>query len=294
MTAATSNIEASSRPGLGTTYLGYDPALLERVLPLVDYIETTPDSIAFVDRGVPRIHPDCMAELKSIGRDAKLVVHGVGLSIGSHDGWLENYLRLLDELFESVEVTWHSEHLGYTAVNGENLGTMLAVPRTEEVLDLLTGRILAIQRRYAVPFLVEHVIHMLPDYPGEYSQAAFLNALVRRTGCGLILDAYNLECDAHNHGFDIAAFLSELDMSQVREVHVARGSEFRGFLLDAHAHRTRPSTVKLASRAIEAAGGAVEVVVFELLREAIPSIGHDAIVEELRGLRKSIDTPCLS
>jgi uncharacterized protein len=292
VTAVRSNdTDVSHRPGLGTTYLGHDPALLTRVLPLVDYIETTPDSLALMERGSARIHPQCLAELKGIGGEAQIIVHGTGLSIGSHEGWVEGYLDLLDELLEHVDVAWHSEHLGYTVVDGENLGTMLAMPRTEEALDMLSDRILAIQRRYAMPFLVENIIHMLPDYPGEYSQAAFLNALVARTGCGLILDVYNLECDAYNHGLDIYAFLSELDLTNVREVHVACGSEHRGFLLDAHSRTTRPSTVDLARRVIGAARGAVKVVTFELLREAVPAIGHDAIADELRNLRAALGAP---
>src|SRR5690242_3334286 len=35
-----------TRPSLATTYEGRDSVLLERMLPLVDFIEVTPDSIA--------------------------------------------------------------------------------------------------------------------------------------------------------------------------------------------------------------------------------------------------------
>ena len=37
---------ASRFAGIGVTYEGRDPALLERMLPLVDYIEVTPETIA--------------------------------------------------------------------------------------------------------------------------------------------------------------------------------------------------------------------------------------------------------
>ncbi len=239
------------------------------------------------DRGVA-IDPGCLAELKSIGDAARVLVHGIGLSIGSHSGWSEAYLRLIDELLDEVDVAWHSEHLGYTIVDGENIGTMLTMPKTTEALELLSDRIAALQERYRLPFLIENVIHMLPDCEGDYCDAAFLNALVERTGCGLLLDVYNLECDAHNHGFDIDAFLDELDLTKVREVHVACGSEYRGFLLDAHSRTTRESTIDLARRVVERAGGSVQAVTYELLREAVPMLGHDAIVEELRRLRVAL------
>src|SRR5205823_101733 len=99
-------------------------------------------------------------------------------------------------------------------------------------LDMVCARVQALQERYPVPFLLENIVHILPDHPAEYTDAAFLNALTARTGCNLILDIYNLECDAHNTGFDIPAFLDELDLSAVRELHLACGVEYRGLLLD--------------------------------------------------------------
>jgi uncharacterized protein len=271
--------------GLGTTYLGHDPALLDLILPFVEYIETTPDSIAQISGDQVVLHDQSIAELQSIGNAAKIIVHGIGLSIGSYDGYSQRYIRLLDDLMDRVNVAWHSEHLGYTIVNGENTGTMLAMPRTEQALDMLCERIRTIQERYRVPFLLENIIHMLPDYPGDYSEAGFLNTLTERTDCGLILDIYNLECDQHNNGFDIPTFLAEIDLSKVQELHVACGTEYHGFLLDAHSKTTRDSTVKLAEDTVKLAAGAVKVVTYELLREAVPALGHGTIVNELRRLR---------
>ena len=135
------------------------------------------------------------------------------------------------------------------------------------------------------PFLLENVVHVIPDSPAEYTDAGFLNALVDRTGCGLILDAYNLECDAHNHGFDIPSFLNELNATHVRELHVARGVEHNGFLLDVHSQLTRRSTVELAQRVVRQSAGSARVVVYEFMPEAVPGLGHDAIADELGRLR---------
>lgn len=276
----------SARPGLGTTYEGYNPALTERILPILDYIEVTPDALVRVKGDVFDLDERAIAELREIGKVATIILHGVGLSIGSHDGWSERYIRILDSFVEQIEVAWHSEHLGYTTVDGENLGTMLAMPKTEEALDMVCERVSAIQARYKLPFLIENIVHILPDYPGDYSEAGFLNAVADRTGCGILLDIYNLECDAHNHGFDIPAFLNELDLSHVRELHIACGIEHRGFLLDVHSRLTRDSTIKLTQEVIERAAGGIQTVTYELLREAIPNIGHDAIVGELTRLRR--------
>lgn len=277
--------KAPRNMGLGVTYEGRDPALLELLLPHVDHIEVTLETIAEIKGDEIVLSPEVMAELKNLGKGVKIIVHGVSLSIGSHEGWSPTYLNLLDDFLEEIDVAWHSEHLGYTKVDGEHLGIMLAMPKTDEALDIVCERVRVIQERYRLPFLLENIVHVIPDFPGEYSDAGFLNALTERTGCGLILDVYNLECDEHNHGFNIREFLDELNGSNVRELHVARGVEHNGFLLDVHSQLTRPSTIELAQFAISEMTENAEVVVYEFMPEAVPGLGHDAIAKELATLR---------
>jgi uncharacterized protein len=165
---------------------------------------------------------------------------------------------------------------------------MLTIPKTQQVFNMVCERVSEIQNRYNLPFLLENIVHILPDYPGEYSEAEFLNALSEKTECGLVLDVYNLECDAHNHGFDIDSFLAELNLKNVREIHVACGVEHKGFLLDIHSRRLRDSTIELAREVIDSAQGAVEVVTYELVREAVPILGYHVIAEELELLRETL------
>src|SRR5688572_23167704 len=127
----------ATRMGLAWTYDGGRPGLLERVLPLVDYIEVMPDAVSRMVGGRAVLDPARMAELEQIAPPVRIIVHGIGLSIGSHDGWSERYVGLLDELIPRLQPAWHSEHLAYTSVDGENLGTMLTLPRTEEALSLV-------------------------------------------------------------------------------------------------------------------------------------------------------------
>ena len=277
------------KPVLATTYEGMSSDLFNQVLPLIDYLEVAPDSISRTSHGHSALRPELLDQLASALPHKGVLVHGIGLSIGTADGWNESYIRLLDEFFTRFTPRWHSEHLGCSTVDGENLGTMLALPRTEEMLDLLCNRIRILQERYPVPFLVEHIIHLLPDAPAEYTPAAFLNALTSRTGCGPILDAYNLECDAHNFGFDIPSFLAELNLHPVRELHLAGGFEHHGFQLDIHSRPTADSTIALAHQILARCPN-LEVVTWELLKEAAPTLGASAICAELTRIRSQIQS----
>jgi len=288
--AVPNTFRTPQRPTLATTYEGVGLDLLERIVPLVDYLEIPPDSISRAQAGRTSLRPEILDQIESVSSQTGMIVHGIGLSIGSCDQWNEPYIQLLDELFSRFTPRWHSEHLGYTTVCGENLGTMLALPRTEAMLDLLCKRIRRIQERYKVPFLMEHIIHLIPDAPADYSAAAFINEITSRTGCGLILDAYNLECDRHNFGFDIAAFLDELNLDPVREIHLAGGFQLDGVQLDIHSQPTAESTLDLALGILHRCPN-LGVVTYELLKEAIANLGHDGICAELTRIRKAI-APC--
>lgn len=273
------------RVPLGTTWNGGDDLLLHRMQPLIDFVEATPDTLARKRDGHAVIPGETIEALQRIAATKAVLVHGVGLSIGSHDDWSADYLMLLDQLFDAVPIRWHSEHLGYTRVDGLPLGTMLTLPRTEEALDLVCRRIDAIQRRYPAPFLIENVVGILPEPPSHYRPARFLNEITRRTGCGLVLDVYNLECDARNQRLDLPAFFDELDFRPVRELHIANGVERDGVLLDVHSRRTREETRQLLDHVLHRAPN-VEVVIYELLPQAVQTQGHDAIVSELELLRE--------
>jgi uncharacterized protein (UPF0276 family) len=52
-------------------------------------------------------------------------------------------------------------------------------------------------------------------------EPAFLRALIRRTGCGLLLDVNNIHVSAGNLGFDARAYLDALPPESVGEIHLA-------------------------------------------------------------------------
>lgn len=273
--------------GVGTSFEEIDPAFSRCILPLVDVVEVIPDTLA-IQQGKHLVIPEATLQyLAEIAENATIIVHGVGLSIGSFHGWNENYFRLLDQILAAVPVAWHSEHLGFTNVDGQFVGTMLALPRTQESLDLLAERIQQIMKRYPLPFLLENTVNVLPDPPAEMSEAAFLNQLARNGGCELLLDIYNLECNAHNQNYAISDFLDEINLDLVREIHVAGGTEHQGLMLDIHSRPTRDQTRKILPAVLERVPNA-QAIIYEIMPQAVPTLGHQAWADELHWLRSMI------
>ncbi|MCG8326600.1 MAG: DUF692 domain-containing protein [Chitinophagales bacterium] len=270
-----------------TTYDAHDPLLLAGVMPFVDALEVTPDSIAIYKNGQTRLHPEIINSLEAAASQKSIVAHGVGLSIGSFEGYSEAYLELLEELMKLVPLKWHSEHLGYTTIDGMALNTMLAVPRTDEMLEILIQRIQSIMKRIELPFLLENIVHLIPDYEPSYSDAEFLNILVDETGCELILDLYNIECDAINYQFDIDHFLETLNLDAVKEIHLAGGVQHKGFQLDIHSGTVANSTLELANTVIPKCPN-LEIITYEILPQAIARYGREMVIDELARLRTKL------
>src|SRR5262249_40596438 len=120
--------------------------------------------------------------------------------------------------------------------NGGERHTALAlpVPYDREALRLVSKRITAIRRTVPVPFLLENNVYFTDIPEQEMTEPEFLNALTTEAGCGLLLDLHNLYANARNHSFDSDAFLDQLDLTRVVEIHVAGGNEMEGIYTDSH------------------------------------------------------------
>ena len=159
-----------------------------------------------------------------VGR-VPLVLHGVGLSIGTDvpldDAYVDDVVGAIDDL----EPLSYSEHLAWTKVPGIDLANLLPVPRTRAAADMLIPKIEILQERLPVPFALENISYVF-DFPDqEMDDAAFFNLLFRETGVGLLLDVENLHVNSRNHGVDAQGFLDALPEGVVRGVHAAGGPE---------------------------------------------------------------------
>jgi uncharacterized protein (UPF0276 family) len=272
---------------LALSYEGHD--IPSDVIELVDVLELTPETIAHAGGGRPTLNREHVARLRDINERTPLTIHGVSLSIGSADRWNDAYLQLLDQCFEAFpNVLWHSEHLGFTRIDGVELCTMLPIPFTQETLDLVSARVNTLMSRYGRPFLLEPVVNLLPPPPGDISEATYLNALAASTTCGILLDAYNLVCDARNHGRDIAALVNDIDTRHVREVHIAGGVAVDGVQLDVHTSAPEEQTLAVAEAILMRRHSDDVLVTFELLREGYEIIG-DRLSDEVHRVRRWLE-----
>ena len=281
--------------GVGFTYQQGLHRAIEASRDWIDFFEVSPDLFCHerISEGERFLdyHPTWLAEALRWTADRPVVIHGLSLSIGSASGWDENYLRILDRWRAQRPFVWHSEHLGFmlaTYPDGRPMhtGVPLPLPFTEEALDLIVPRASALCERYGVPFLLENLTYYLPGLPADSGrdEVAFLNDLAERSGCGLLLDLYNLHCNAVNFGFDPLEALSRLRLDRVVEIHLAGGASHDGFVLDVHSDVVPEPVWELlewvAPRTPNLAG-----IVYELLEQALPIVGVAGVCHQLERVR---------
>jgi uncharacterized protein (UPF0276 family) len=81
------------------------------------------------------------------------------------------------------------------------------MPYTEAALRHVVGAGAAVQDLLEQPLVLENPSTYVQFAGRGLHRAEFLQELVRRTGCGLLVDVNNVFVCAHNHGFDAEAYL---------------------------------------------------------------------------------------
>lgn len=172
--------------------------------------------------------------LEGVRRHFPVVLHGVGLSIGSLDPLNPRYLEKLEALVEWLEPEWFSDHLSYSSAFGVEYHDLLPLPFTREAIDHVVPRVRAVQERIGLPFLLENPSYYV-ELPGaEMPEHAFLRAVLDEADCGLLLDINNVYVNATNHGYDPLEFLDALPLERVAQVHIAGHDASGTFLVDTH------------------------------------------------------------
>jgi uncharacterized protein (UPF0276 family) len=282
--------------GIGFPYLPSFPAEFYRHGGPLDFIELTPEGLCQERReGGERsleLVPSRMSQALGTCGHLPTVIHGVELSIGAAHGWNDAYVHLLDELSGRWPFVWHSEHLGFQTIpdglgGSIETGVPLPLPPTLEAAELVATRAALLMQRYEVPFLLENAAHYLPEVMEDplAEEPAFLNEILARSGCGLLLDLHNLYCNATNHGFEAQRVLEQLDLERVVEIHVAGGAWAEGFLMDSHGARVPDQVWELLEFTLARAPGVLGVV-YEILEETARTVTPDVAAEEMTKVRR--------
>ena len=240
------NINSNDRPylgyGLGLRKEHYETVLAEHLN--VDWFEIISENY-MVEGGKP------LDYLTRIREHYPIVMHGVSMSIGSIEPLDFDYLTQLMSLINRVEPAWFSDHLCWTGVHGINLHDLMPLPYTEEAITHVADRISQVQDYIGRQMLIENVSSYVNYADSQMTEWEFLNEVVKRADCLLLLDINNIYVSAYNHNFDPYSYLTSMPAERVYQFHLAGHTLENNLIIDTHDHPVADPVFELYAAAVQ-------------------------------------------
>lgn len=205
------------------------------------------------------------AALDRVRARSGLAIHGVGLSIGGEEPLDVDHLDALAALVRRHPPLRVSEHLAWTRHGDHHLPDLLPLRYDHASLLRTCRHIDQVQTRLGRQLLVENPARYLSWHDGDFDEPGFIHELVRRTGCGLLLDLCNLLVTCTNERLDARRDLDRLPLHAVAEVHLAgparrRDADGGALLVDDHARAVTAPVWALYDRLLARIGPVPTVI----------------------------------
>ena len=166
-----------------------------------------------------------IAQLRHLAERFPISVHGVGLSIGGEAPLDHEHLARLKHLVGWLNPASFSEHLAWSTHDSHFLNDLLPLPYTEKTLTQVADHIDQVQDSVGRRMLLENPSTYLAFDESEMAEIDFLSELVKRTGCGLLLDVNNVFVSATNQQTDPVSYIDAFPMDHVGEIHLGGHDE---------------------------------------------------------------------
>lgn len=147
------------------------------------------------------------------------VCHGLSLSIGSPAPLNTELLHAIKKLMKEHGIRYYSEHLSYCSDDGQ-LYDLLPIPFTEEAVDYVAARIQQAQDILGQRIAIENSSYYCAPQQ-EMSESEFINAVIKKADCALLLDVNNIYVNSINHRYDPFEFLASLPGERTAYIHIA-------------------------------------------------------------------------
>lgn len=201
----------SNSAGLGLRR-GLLPSLLAMDDGAVDFLELAPDNWI----GVGGKFGEQLAQLAT---RFPLTAHGLSLSLGGTAPLDMELLGRTREFNDRFAVALYSEHLSYTADDGQ-LYDLMPIPFTDEAVHHVAARIRQVQDVLGRRIAVENVSYYAAPYQA-LAEVDFIRAVLAEADTDLLLDVNNVYVNSINHGYDAKDFIARLPGDRIASYHIA-------------------------------------------------------------------------
>ena len=201
--------------------------LLQTPTPQVGFMEVAPENWIGVGGAWGK-------RLREFTEKNDFVCHGLSLSIGSPAPLDEAFVRRVGEFLRQHRVKVYSEHLTYCSDDG-HLYDLLPIPFTGEAVDYVAERILRVQDILGQRIAMENASYYTPAPGSEMQEIEFINAVLEKADCELLIDINNIYVNSVNHRYDPIEFMHGLPAERIAYAHIAgHYNEAEDLIVDTH------------------------------------------------------------
>ncbi|MBS0271195.1 MAG: DUF692 domain-containing protein [Proteobacteria bacterium] len=272
MTHSFSSLDTSAKVGVSLKHCYYEEVLEDK--PNINFFEVHSEN--YMSEG-----GSSLAWLEAIRESYPISLHGVSLSLGSTQDLNKVHLKKLKNLIQKIDPFLVSDHLSWSIINGIYLNDLLPIPYTKESLKVMSDHIREAQDFLSRPLLIENPSSYLYFPKNEFSEPQFLTELVKKTGCKLLLDVNNIYVSSHNNQFDPNAYLEELPLNCIEEIHLAGHNRDHKFYIDNHGCHVQEEVWELYKKTLKRFGRISTLIEWD---DHIPEL--NVLLEEAEKARK--------
>jgi len=238
--------------------------------PVVGWFEIISENF-MTDGGRP------LAVLDQILERYRVVQHGVSMYFGSAEPLNRDHLKRLKKLVRRTRTPWLTDHLCWGSVDGRYTHDLLPMPYTFEAAGITARKIREAREFLEVPIAVENVSSYAEFHVSEMTEWEFLNEVVERADCGILLDVNNIYVSSQNHDFDPYEYLNAVPPERVAQIHIAGHSKFEKYILDTHDHPVIDPVWNLYEHAIRRVGPTATLLEWDDLIPSFDEVHAEAL-----------------
>ena len=197
--------------------------------PPIDFLEIHAENYFYFDASRNKL-------LYEINQHYSLSIHSVGLSLGSSADLDLEHLNQLKKLCDKIEPILISDHLSWSKYNNFDFNDLLPLIYDDELLNLLASKINKVQNILGRKIAIENPARYIDFCCSKYDETDFINKLIDKTNCYLLMDLNNLLISSHNLKFNPIDYINKINPDNINEIHIA-GSQFikdKNIFIDTH------------------------------------------------------------
>ncbi|MGM0526698.1 MAG: DUF692 domain-containing protein [Pseudomonadota bacterium] len=209
-------VSVAEQPNPRGIGLGYRRSMFQELVEndqlCLDFLEVAPEN--WMNAG-----PRHQYQLRELTERFPFSTHGLSLSIGSPAPLDIDFVRRIKAFLDEHQINTYTEHLSFCSDEG-HLYDLLPIPFTEQAVDYVSERIRTVSDILERRIALENVsFYAMP--PGDITELEFINSVLKKADCDLLLDVNNVYVNSVNHGYDPLTFINELPSERIRYLHIA-------------------------------------------------------------------------